>query len=139
MHCNIYNKFFYILVSTVRDALQTLRDDVPTQKYPVKDFITLVIVSELLVVFPLVLVIKLILPPFGSTITVVLLSFMNLYHCTSSLLMLLFNTQVNTASFSSHIVTSSGSLITTVNVKIRSHFAKHLANSASLKLNKAIR
>ena len=139
MHCNIYNKFFYILVSTVRDALQTLRDDVPTQKYPVKDFITLVIVSELLVVFPLVLVIKLILPPFGSTITVVLLSFMNLYHCTSSLLMLLFNTQVNTASFSSHIVTSSGSLITIVNVKIRSHFAKHLANSASLKLNKAIR
>ena len=38
----------HILVATVRDALQTLRDAVPTQKYPVYDFIALVIVSELL-------------------------------------------------------------------------------------------
>ena len=110
---------FYILVSTVRDALQTLRDGAPTQKYPVKDFITLVIVSELLVVFPLVSVSKLILSPSGSTITVVLLSFMNLYHCTSSLLMLLFNTQVNTAFLPSHTVTSSGSLITKVEIHVQ--------------------
>ena len=27
--------FFHIPVNTVRDALQTLRDGVPTQKYPV--------------------------------------------------------------------------------------------------------
>ena len=110
---------FYILVSTVRDALQTLRDGVPTQKYPVKDFITLVIVSELLVEFPIVSVMKLILSPSGSTITVVLLSFMNLYHCTSSLFVQLFNTQVNTASLPSHIVTSSGSLITKVEIHVQ--------------------
>ena len=43
----------HLLVTTVRDALQTLRDDIPTQKYPVSDFIALVILSEL-VVLPLV-------------------------------------------------------------------------------------
>jgi len=96
--------------------LQTIRDGVPTQKYPLSDFITLVIVSELLVVFPIVSVMKLTLSSFGSIISVVLVSFMNLYHCTSSLLMLLFNTQVNTASLPSHTVTSSGSLITVVEI-----------------------
>ena len=52
------HKLIYILASTVRDALQTVRDDVPTQKYPAKDFITLVIVSELFVAFPVVSVMK---------------------------------------------------------------------------------
>ena len=61
---------------------------------------------------------KLILSPFGYTISVVLVSFMNLYHCTSSLLMLLFNTQVNTAPSPLHVVISSGSLITVVEILV---------------------
>ena len=52
------HKLIYILASTVRDALQTVRDDVPTQKYPAEDFITLVIISKLLVAFPIASVMK---------------------------------------------------------------------------------
>ena len=55
----------------------------------------LVILSELVNVLLIVEVVKWILVSCGSTITVVLLSIINLYHCTSSLLMLLSNTQVN--------------------------------------------
>ena len=44
-----YVTFVHVLVATVRDALQTLKDGVPTQKYPVWDFTALVIVSELFV------------------------------------------------------------------------------------------
>ena len=35
MLLRIIHIHIHILVSTVRDALQTLRDGVPTQKYPV--------------------------------------------------------------------------------------------------------
>ena len=52
-------------------------------------------------------------------LSVVLVSFNNLYHCTSSLLMLLSNTQVNdVVDLPSHTVTSSGSLITVVDINI---------------------
>ena len=48
-------------------------------------------------------------------LSVVPVSFNNLYHCASPLVMLLSNTQVNDADDSpSHTVTSSGSLITVV-------------------------
>ena len=49
---------------------------------------------------------------FPFTLSVIFLSFNNLYHCTSSLLMLLSNTQLNLVDLPSHTVTSSGSLIT---------------------------
>ena len=104
MHLHIR---IYVLFSTMRDVLQTLVDDILAQKYPVWDLLALVIVSELTVILPLVRVLKLILSP-CFTLSVVLVSFMNLYHCTSSFLMLPFNTQVNTAPSPSDIVTSSG-------------------------------
>ena len=53
--------YIYILVPTVREALQTLKDDVPAQKYPLWNVCALVIISVLFIVFPVVLVMKLIL------------------------------------------------------------------------------
>ena len=55
--------YIYLLVPTVRETLQTLKDGVPSQKYPLWDFLTLVIVSVLFVIFPVVLVMKLIFFP----------------------------------------------------------------------------
>ena len=51
-------------------------------------------------------------PPAFGILSVVPVSFMNLYHSVSLLLMLLSNTQVNVVDLPSHTVTSSGSLIT---------------------------
>ena len=48
----------YVLVGTKRETLQTLKDGVPTQKYPVSDALALVIISEVFTVFPVVLVTK---------------------------------------------------------------------------------
>ena len=54
-------------------------------------------------------------PPRVFTLSVTPVSFNNLYHCISSLVMLLSNTQVSDADAApSHAVTSSGSLITVV-------------------------
>ena len=67
-----------------------------------------------------------------SIISVLLVFFINLYHCTSSLLILLFNTQVNVVDLPSHTVTSSGSLITAVDVII---FYVHAIISPIITLN----
>ena len=76
------------------------------------------IVRLLVNVLLIVEVVKCILLPCGSTITVVLVSFNNLYHCTSLLFMLLSNTQVNVVDPPSHTVTSSGSLITVAKINV---------------------
>ena len=60
----------------------------------------------------------------GSTITVVLVSFVNLYHCMSPCV-LLFNTQVNVVDPPSHTVTSSGSLITVVETSLQYRIISH--------------
>ena len=105
----------HILVLTVRDTLQTSSDgDILTQQYPVWDFVTLVILSELVNV--LLMVVKSIMLSCWSTLSVVPVSFNNLYHCTLSLVMLLLNTQVNIVGFPLHPMTSFGSLITVVNI-----------------------
>ena len=95
----------YILVPTVRETLQPPEDGVPTQKYPLWDVLALVIISVLFIVFPVVLLMKLILSSCWSTCSMAPVLSMNLYHC---------NTQVNTALLPSHVVTSLGSLITVV-------------------------
>ena len=100
--------------------MQTLKDGVPTQKYPLWDFVALVIISVLFVIFPVVLVMNLIFSSsLRTAVTMVLLLFMNLYHCTPlfvTLLSVVFNEQVNSALPPSHTVTSSGLVISVVEI-----------------------